>query len=134
MTITSPLTKCRAVLLKALKDFSPIPVKVTGDSTLHPARLYGEFRLTGPKTRPTIENRFTLYILIIAIPDATTNAYQYIDIANQFHDYLERLALTIPAVGCLRQDGKLNVEDYGYVDKAETIKQATVICDLLLEN
>lgn len=133
MTITSPLTSCRAVLFKALHDFSPIPIKIPGDSSPHPARLYGEFRLTGPKTKPTIENRFTLHILIIAIPAATTNAYQYIDMANQFHDHLENLALTIPNIGCLRQDGKLHIEDFGYVDKPETIKQAMVICDLLLE-
>lgn len=133
MTITSPLTSCRAALFKALSDFSPVPVKLVGDSSLHPARLYAEFRLNGPYTRIQVENRFTLNILILAIPTAETNAYQYIDIANQFHDHLETLAVIVTGVGCLRQDRLLKVEDYGYVDKAETIKQATVTCELILE-
>lgn len=127
------LTSCRAFLLNYLTNQSPVPVKIVGDTTLHPARLYAEIRITGPVTRPTIENRFTVIVLIISIPAAADNMYQYIDIANQFHDLLQNLSLSVPDVGCLTQDGRLKVEDFGFVDKAETIKQATVTCDITLE-
>ena len=127
------LTKCRASLFNFLTTISTVPVKIVGDTTLHPARLYAEIRINGPVTRPTIENRFTVNILVISLPAASANAYDYIDIANQFHDVLENLTLTVTGVGCLTQDGRLKVTDFGFVDKAETIKQATVTCDIILE-
>ena len=128
------LTQCRAALLNFLKNASPVPVKATGDSTMHPARLYAEININGPITKPKISQRFKLNILVIAIPRPEDNVYSYIDIANQFHDILQALALTVPNVGCLSHDGDINVLDFGYVDKAETIKQATITCDIILEN
>jgi len=127
------LTLCRAHLIKALRDFSPIPVRKAGNPLLHPSRLYAEIRIPGSKTNPVVESRFTVIILIIATPSSTDNVYQYIDVANQFHDYLQKLALQVPTVGCLVQDGVLKVDDFGFVDKAETIKQATVTCEISLE-
>ncbi len=128
------LTLCHAHLNTALADFSPILVRDAGNPLLHPHRIYAEIRITGSRTNPTIESRFTVTILVIATPASTDNVYQYIDVANQFHDYLQSLALQVPAVGCLIQDGLLKVEDFGFVDKAETIKQATVTCEITLEN
>lgn len=127
------LTKCRAHLTNTLATFSPVPVKYPQNPLVHPAPLYAEIRVDGPTTTPTIKHLFTVTVLVIALPATDTNIYQYLDTANQFHDYLEELALTIPDVGCLTQEGELRVSDFGYVDRAETIKQATVTCDVILE-
>lgn len=133
MSSVSQLTKCRQELFTALTARSPVRVKLPTETNPHPARFYAEFRLTGPKTRPSIDSRFKLYVLVIGLPAPDTNAYHYVDIANQFHDILTDLAVTVSGIGCLRQDGAVIVEDFGYVDKTETIQQATVICELLLE-
>lgn len=127
------LTLCRAWAMKALTDFSPVEVRVQGNPLLHPSRLYAEINMTGPRTNPAVESRFTITVLVLATPSGSDNVYQYVDVANQFHDFLARLVLQIPDVGCVVQDGTLKVDDFGFVDKAETIKQATVTCELSLE-
>jgi hypothetical protein len=66
------------------------------------------------------------------MPQSTDNIYQYINVANQFHDFLEQLAIMVPGAGCLVQDGILKVEDLGFVDKVETIRQAKVTCEVSL--
>lgn len=127
------LTLCRAHLFDFLEKHITVPVKTIGDTTAHPARLYCELRLTGPKTRPGIDNLFTLNILIICLPEATTNVYQYIDLANQIHDLVLRLAVSVANVGCLTQQGAVRVQDFEFVDAAKTIQQAVVTTDLILE-
>lgn len=129
----NPLTLCRAHLFDTLEKQISIPVKAVGDTTAHPARVYCELRLNGPKTRPGIDNLFTLNILIIALPHADTNAYCYIDTANQIHDLVLGLAVSITGVGCLTQQGVVRVQDFEFVDTAKTIQQAVVTTDFILE-
>ena len=127
------LTKCRAYLTNALAEFSPVPVRDAGNLTAPPARLYVEVNINGPKTNPTIDAKFNLTLLVIAIPPPTDNFFQYVDIAHQFQRYLNGLFIIIPDVGCLMQDGTILVKDLGYVDRVETIRQAKVLCEFILE-
>jgi hypothetical protein len=108
-------------------------VRNLGNLLEPPGRIYVEIHINGPKTNPTIESRFTVLIFVIATPRSTDNIYQYINVANQFHDFLEQLAIMVPDAGCLVQDGILRVEDLGFIDKAETIRQAKVTCEVNLD-
>lgn len=127
------LTLCRANVIKYLDDRISVPIKQVGDTTAHPARMYVEIRVTGPETNPGVLSRFTINVLVISLPEADTNAYAYIDLANQIHDILEAMSVSILGVGCVSQDGKLKVNDFGFVDAAKTIQQANVVCDFILE-
>ena len=127
------LTLCRANVLKYIDDNVTVPVKQVGDISVHPARLYIEVRVTGPVTTPGVRSRFTLNVLVISLPEADTNVYAYIDLANQIHDILQAMSISIVNVGCIVQDGQLRVNDFGFVDSAKTIQQANVVCDFILE-
>lgn len=127
------LTSCRAYLIEYIETRVPVPVKADGDTAAHPARQYIEIRVNGPETQPGIQSKFTLNVLVITLPASDSNAYVGIDLANQIHDLLQDANILVPDVGCLVQDGKLWVHDFGYVDLAKTIKQATVTCYFILE-
>jgi hypothetical protein len=141
------LTLCRANIIRTVDLAFTVPVRAVGDGTAHPAKLYMEVRVTGPRT---INDRsvFNVNVLVICLADADTNAYGYIDLANQVHDLLKDISITIyeeQLVGtppiptavstgyCLVQAGKIEVFDLGFVDTTNNIQQAVVTCDLELE-